>query len=176
MTHLHPEGIIGAVAAALASGQAAHTRRNGIRLTPTEFVDTLIDHLDDGATTRLIRRARTLLGIPAAEAAAELGNGSLVTAQNTVPFTIWVAATHLGDYPRAIATCIAADGDIDTTCAIAGGIVAAHNGIGADRNGISGVPPTWLAAGEPLPDVFDGVRRTRRRHSGRIRRWLSGRP
>jgi ADP-ribosylglycohydrolase len=36
-------------------------------------------------------------------------------------------------------------GDIDTTAAITGGIVAAHTG--AD-----GIPPAWREAREPLPD------------------------
>ncbi|WP_405162877.1 ADP-ribosylglycohydrolase family protein [Nocardia sp. NBC_01499] len=170
VTHMHPEGVAGAVAVALAAGQAAHARLSGTRPTPTEFITTVLDRLDDGETSRLIRRARTLLGGSAEQAAHELGNGSQVTAQNTVPFTMWVAATHLNDYPTAIATCIAADGDIDTTSAIVGGIVAAHTGT-------AGVPQMWLAAREPLPDWFDPHLRTRRRKSsgiGRVRKWLSG--
>ncbi|MFD0363003.1 ADP-ribosylglycohydrolase family protein [Nocardia sp. GCM10030253] len=177
VTHLHPEGVSGAVAVALAAGQAAHARLIGTRPTPREFISTVLDHLDDGDTSRLIRHARTLLGASAEEAADELGNGSLVTAQNTVPFTMWVAATHLDDYPAAITTCIAADGDIDTTSAIVGGIVAAYTGAGSRPGPIVGVPQTWLAAREPLPGWFNPVRRTRRRKnsgSGRVRRWLSG--
>ncbi|HWO67584.1 MAG TPA: ADP-ribosylglycohydrolase family protein [Umezawaea sp.] len=100
-------------------------------------------------------RARELLGVGSAEAAHELGNGSRVTAQDTVPFTLWVAATHLADYPTAITACVRAGGDIDTTSAIVGGIVAAHTGV-------DGIPPEWLAAREPLPDQVDGHRTTRR--------------
>ncbi|MFR9751250.1 ADP-ribosylglycohydrolase family protein [Nocardia sp. 004] len=109
----------------------------------------------------------------AQRAAAELGNGSLITAQNTVPFTLWVAAEYLDNYPAAITTCIAADGDIDTTSAIAGGIVAAYTGAGP----LTGVPQSWIAAREPLPGWFDPKRGTRRREksaSSRARRWLSG--
>ncbi|MGY1980663.1 ADP-ribosylglycohydrolase family protein [Nocardia gipuzkoensis] len=87
-------------------------------------------------------------------------DGSLVTAQNTVPLTIWVAAQHLADYPAAITTCIAADVDIDTMSAIVGGIVAACTGAGARPGPIVGVPQTWLAAREPLPGWFEPVRRT----------------
>jgi ADP-ribosylglycohydrolase len=85
-----------------------------------------------------------MLHLPADEVAYELGNGSLVTAQDTVPFTMWVAAKHLADYPQAIRTCVAVGGDIDTTAAIVGGIVAAYTGI-------DGIPAAWLAAREPLP-------------------------
>ncbi|UGT66999.1 ADP-ribosylglycohydrolase family protein [Nocardia gipuzkoensis] len=175
VTHLHPEGVLGAVAVALAAGQAAHARLIRSRPTSWEFITGVLDRLADGDTSRLIRHARTLLGASAKEAADELGNGSLVTAQNTVPFTIWVAATHLDDYPAAITTCIAADGDIDTTSAIVGGIVAAYTGT-SSAHPIVGVPQTWLAAREPLPDWFNPSRRTRRRQnsaSSRVRRWLS---
>ncbi|WP_228829786.1 ADP-ribosylglycohydrolase family protein [Nocardia beijingensis] len=176
VTHLHPEGVLGAVAVALAAGQAARARLLGNRPTPQEFLTTVLDRLDDGETSRLIRRARTLLGASAEEVAQELGNGSLVTAQNTVPFTMWVAATHLADYPAAIATCIAADGDIDTTSAIVGGIVAAYTGIGTRPDTIAGVPQAWLAAREPLPGWFNPSLRIRRKKSAfpRVRKWLSG--
>ncbi|WP_228828328.1 ADP-ribosylglycohydrolase family protein [Nocardia beijingensis] len=177
VTHLHPEGVVGAVAVALAAGQAAHARLIGRRPTPREFVTGILDRLDDGETTRLIARARSLLEASVKEAADELGNGSLVTAQNTVPFTVWVAARHLDDYPAAITTCIVADGDIDTTSAIVGGIVAAHTGTGPRHGPHTGVPRTWLAAREPLPAWLDTTRRPRRRTrfaSGRVRRWLSG--
>ncbi|MEU1981184.1 ADP-ribosylglycohydrolase family protein [Nocardia sp. NPDC019395] len=174
VTHMHPEGISGAVAVALAAGEAAQARRTGTRPTPWDFITAVADRLDDGETGRLIRHARTLLGVSVEQAAAELGNGSRVTAQNTVPFTIWAAATHLTDYPAAITTCITADGDIDTTSAIVGGIVAAHTGSGPDS--IAGVPQAWLAAREPLPRWFDPDHRPQRKKSGfgRVRQWLTG--
>jgi ADP-ribosylglycohydrolase len=61
-----------------------------------------------------------------------------------VPFAVWVAARHLDDYPGAITACVTAGGDVDTTAAMAGGIVAAHTGV-------AGIPPAWLAAREELP-------------------------
>jgi hypothetical protein len=59
------------------------------------------------------------------EAAYVLGNASHVPAQGTVPFTLRVAAHHLGD--------------VDTSAAIAGGIVASP-------------PEQWRREREPLPD------------------------
>ncbi|MBP2330993.1 ADP-ribosylglycohydrolase [Kibdelosporangium banguiense] len=141
VTHQHPEGIVGAVAVAKAAAVASRRNRPSAR----DFLDEVLDGLAKGYTSKGIRRALTLLGRSVAEAAYELGNGSRVTAQDTVPFTLWVAATYLDDYPSAITSCIEAGGDIDTTGAIAGGIVAAHTGI-------DGVPKQWLAAREPLPD------------------------
>ncbi|KAA2263018.1 ADP-ribosylglycohydrolase family protein [Solihabitans fulvus] len=150
VTHLHPEGIAGAVAVAVAASVAASASRAEGRPAPEALLDEVTDRLPAGDVRQGVLRARALLGRTAAEAAYELGNGSRVTAQDTVPFTLWVAATHLADFPAAITTCVAAGGDIDTTSAIVGGIVASHTGIG-DRPGTIGVPPTWLAAREPLP-------------------------
>ncbi|MEV0332345.1 ADP-ribosylglycohydrolase family protein [Nocardia sp. NPDC050717] len=112
-----------------------------------------------------MRVAPPLLGAPLAEVVQELGNGSRVQAQDTVPFALWVAATQLNDYQAAIAACVEADGDIDTTCAIAAGIVAAHTGVGT----ATGVPPAGLAAREPLPAWVDVGDRTRRSTRNRTR-------
>jgi ADP-ribosylglycohydrolase len=81
----------------------------------------------------------------------ECGNGARVLAQDTVPFTLWTAATYLHDYPSAIIACVEAGGDVDTTAAIVGGIVASFTGIGE-----RGVPHEWLAAREPLPVRLTG--------------------
>jgi ADP-ribosylglycohydrolase len=77
-------------------------------------------------------------------AAYFLGNGREVAAHNTVPFTIWAAARHLPDFEQAIWSTASVGGDVDTTCAIVGGIIAA--GAGAGR-----LPAAWLRAAEPLP-------------------------
>jgi ADP-ribosylglycohydrolase len=108
----------------------------------------------DGRVEYGIRQAARLVGRSVAEAAYELGNGSRATAQDTVPFALWVASTNLDNYPAAITACVEAGGDVDTTGAIVGGIVAAYTGIG-DRPGVLGVPPRWLAAREPLPAWVD---------------------
>jgi ADP-ribosylglycohydrolase len=150
VTHAHPEGILGAVVVAAATAQAAAARLAGSCPSKREFLDSLAPYLVDGQVQRGIRRARQLLGRSVAEAAYELGNGSRVTAQDTVPFAVWAAATHLADYPAAITACVEAGGDMDTTAAIVGGIVAAHTGFG-DRPGIRGIPPTWIGQREPLP-------------------------
>jgi ADP-ribosylglycohydrolase len=62
---------------------------------------------------------------------------------------MWAAAQHLDDYEQAFWTTAAGGGDIDTTCAIVGGIVAA-------RVGVEGLPQPWLGECEPLPDFAGG--------------------
>jgi ADP-ribosylglycohydrolase len=150
VTHAHPEGIAGAIVVAVAAAYAAAARLQGVRPAPQEFVDALSPFLIDGQVQRGVARARRLLGRSVDEAAYELGNGAQVTAQDTVPFAVWAAATFLHDYPAAMTACVRAGGDVDTMGAIVGGIVAAYTGIGR-RSGVRGVPPGWLDQREPLP-------------------------
>jgi ADP-ribosylglycohydrolase len=82
---------------------------------------------------------------PAWKAADALGNGQRITAADTVPFALWSAAHHLDDLPGALWTTAEGLGDVDTTCAITGGVVAA-------RTGMDGVPARWLELTESLPD------------------------
>ncbi|WP_278262379.1 ADP-ribosylglycohydrolase family protein [Nocardia sp. AG03] len=152
VTHRHPEAVLGAMLVAVAASHAAATRARAC--APTELLDAVEPYLIDGRTADGVRRARTLLGRSVAEAAYELGNGASVSAQDTVPFTLWAAATHLTDYPAAITACVEAGGDVDTTAAIVGGIVAAHTGIdtgGTESSARRGIPRAWLSAREPLP-------------------------
>jgi ADP-ribosylglycohydrolase len=52
---------------------------------------------------------------------------------------------NLDDYEQAIWITASTSGDVDTTCAIVGGIVAAHVGR-------AGLPRSWQSACEPLPN------------------------
>ncbi|MFD6389238.1 ADP-ribosylglycohydrolase family protein [Nocardia sp. NPDC060259] len=145
VTHRHPEAIVGAMIVAVAASWAAISR--GKDCAPQELLDAVEPYLIDGRTASGVRRAKKLLGRSVAEASYELGNGAQVSAQDTVPFTLWAAASFLDDYPAAITACVEAGGDADTTAAIVGGIVAARTGIGTP----GGVPEEWLAAREALP-------------------------
>ncbi|MEV6238894.1 ADP-ribosylglycohydrolase family protein [Lentzea sp. NPDC051838] len=138
VTHQHPEGIAGGVAVAHAAAIAAKARLTG---GEPDLLAGVLDHLEGNSFVRKgIEKARTIG--TAEEAAYVLGNGSRVTAQDTVPFTLWVAAHHLDDYRKAITTCVQAGGDVDTTAAIVGGIVATP-------------PEEWVAEREALPDWVD---------------------
>lgn len=149
VTHAHPEGIAGAVAVAVAASLAARGRLDGHRPEPARLLAGVAAALDPTSEVhRGIRRAAGLLGRHPEAAVAELGNGSRVTAPDTVAFTCWVAASHLDDYRAAVRVCVEAGGDVDTTAAIVGAIVAAYTGVGTP----AGVPAEWLAAREPLPD------------------------
>jgi ADP-ribosylglycohydrolase len=138
VTHAHPEGIAGAIAVAVAASYVAEGDAAGL-------IEAVLSHTPPGNVHDGICRAADLLDRTREEAAYELGNGARVLARDTVPFCIWAAARHLTDYEQAVRACVAVGGDIDTTAAITGGIVAAHTGI-------AGVPPAWIAAREALPE------------------------
>lgn len=144
VTHAHAEGIAGARSVAVAASIAAAGRLFAARPKPGPFLDAVIEHVPASTVRAGVAKARRMLHLSAEEVAYDLGNGSGVTAQDTVPFTLWAAAKHLNDYPEAIRTCIRVGGDIDTTAAITGGIVAAYTGT-------EGIPADWLAAREQLP-------------------------
>ena len=77
-------------------------------------------------------------------AAAVLGNGSRISAQDTVPFALWAAASSLYDFPNALWKTVSGLGDRDTTCAIVGGIVVLSAGI-------ENIPQPWIEARESIP-------------------------
>lgn len=81
---------------------------------------------------------------PAGRASDILGNGSRMRASDTVPWAVWSAAHHLDNLADALWTTAEGFGDVDTTCAITGGVVGARTGLGQ-------VPGTWLAQCEELP-------------------------
>ncbi|GAA2767740.1 ADP-ribosylglycohydrolase family protein [Streptomyces paradoxus] len=140
-THQHREGVVGAMAvAAAAAFAAAPDGPPG----PVALLDGVIDLVPKSAVGAGLRRARDMLdyGDPGTVAAV-LGCGRRTTAHDTVPFALWSAARSLGDYEQAFWTTAQAGGDVDTTCAIVGGVIAA---------GKAGAPPTeWVERTEPLP-------------------------
>ncbi|WP_454857872.1 ADP-ribosylglycohydrolase family protein [Promicromonospora soli] len=150
VTHAHPEGIAGAVVVAVATAFVAGASIAHTSPEPEEILDSVEPYLLPGATAQGVTIARDLLDASVGEASWRLGNGSCVSAQDTVPFCLWAGATRLAAYPAAIKICIEAGGDVDTTAAIVGGIVGAYTGMGA-RDGIDGVPTAWLGRRELLP-------------------------
>jgi ADP-ribosylglycohydrolase len=135
VTHAHPQGVAGAVAVAVA---AALSARGELTL------DAVVDATPGGAVRDgLARAAATPLATDPVQAAAALGNGSGIRADDTVPFAVWTATRHQDDLPAALWATAEALGDVDTTCAIAGGIVGA-------RTGIAATPAEWRRRREPL--------------------------
>lgn len=138
VTHAHAEGQAGAIAVAVGAACVARSNRD-----PGFLFDTVLRHTPDSETRAGIEQASAFpLENDAGTAASVLGNGSRVTSQDTVPFSLWCAARHLGQFEEAMWCTVSGFGDRDTTCAIVGGILAAS----LDTR----VPDAWVAAREPL--------------------------
>ena len=150
ITHSHPEGIAGAIAVALATSFAWRSRN--LKTEPAEFLQQICECTPPTDVRRGIEKALSLLPNASVESAVSaLGNGAQVSAQDTVPFCLWVAAHHLSNYEEAMWTTVSALGDRDTTCAIVGGIVAMSAGV-------ENIPPSWIEACEPIPAGFRYLR------------------
>lgn len=144
VTHAHPEAIAGAVAVAVAAALAWQTCADPSAGGPA-FLDQVLGWVPASLVRERIAQVRGLgPDTPVWDVVRAVGNGSGVTAQDTVAFCLWCAAHALDDYVAALWRTADGLGDIDTTCAIVGGIVAA-------RVGVAGLPPDWLARREPLP-------------------------
>ncbi|MFJ6016118.1 ADP-ribosylglycohydrolase family protein [Streptomyces sp. NPDC092952] len=135
VTHAHPEGIAGAVAVAVAAALSVRgtlTLAEVAALTPAGLVR-------DG-----LRRAADVPFDTAPWKASDLlGSGQRIRADDTVPFALWTAARHPDDLEAALWATAEGLGDVDTTCAVTGGVVGA-------ATGTTGVPESWLRRREPL--------------------------
>ncbi len=145
VTHAHPEGQAGAIGIAMAAAWAWKHRNSKEKVDPREMIEFAISGTPEGDTHTRLRRA---LDIPFEREAVivgqMLGNGSLVSAPDTVPFAVWCAARHCWDFAEALWTTASGFGDVDTTCAMVGGIVALSAGANS-------IPAEWLQARGNLP-------------------------
>ncbi|MEZ4405925.1 MAG: ADP-ribosylglycohydrolase family protein [Polyangiales bacterium] len=152
VTHANPQGIAGAVAVAAACVFAWRARRDPTAVKAAEVLRFVAERTPDGAVRDGVREAARRVDATPYDAAKALGDGREVTAPDTVPYALWCAATALGDFEGAQWRC--AEGlttpgaDVDTACAIVGGVVAL-------AVGREGLPPSWLQAREPLSVALD---------------------
>jgi ADP-ribosylglycohydrolase len=144
VTHAHPEGQAGAIAVAVAAAWACQTRDQRMPRSGRGMLEFVLDYTPEGEVRTGLERALSIgFDVRAEESAAVLGNGSRITAPDTVPFALWCAARHIDDYTEALWAAVSVGGDNDTNCAIVGGIVVLAWGMEA-------IPEGWLAAREPL--------------------------
>lgn len=144
VTHIHPEGVAGTIAVAVAASMAWQIKGAAPGERSVKFFEEILRLTPESKVRRgILLASQASDRLSAAEVAKILGNGSLVTAPDTVPFCLWVAAHHAENFAEALAHTIEAGGDCDTNAAIVGGIVA----LSAGRESI---PPEWLEAREPI--------------------------
>jgi ADP-ribosylglycohydrolase len=144
VTHTHPEGVAGAMAVAVAAAAAWQSQMNLGADRSRSFFEAVLGHTPESQVRRGIFLASTTSPETLeTDVARALGNGSLVTAPDTVPFCIWMSAHRPRQFVEAIGKTISVGGDCDTNAAIVGGIVA----LSAGRES---VPPEWLKTREPI--------------------------
>ncbi|NVJ24684.1 ADP-ribosylglycohydrolase family protein [Myxococcus sp. AM011] len=142
VTHYHPDGQAGAMAVAVAAAWACQDAAT--RGPARNLFDVVLEYTPNGATRRGLEKARgwSLETTPTA-AAKELGSGFRVLSEDTVPFVVWCAVRHMEHYEDALWSTVSGRGDMDTTCAMVGGIVVLVTGRAA-------IPASWLEAREML--------------------------
>ncbi|KOV19915.1 hydrolase [Streptomyces sp. XY413] len=144
VSHHHPEAVAGAVAVAVAAALATRSRGGPAPARP-DFLRAVAARLPDSDVRSGVRVAARMSARASVRHAAEvLGSGYRMSGPDTVPYALWCAAGHLDDLHEGLWSTVAGRGDIDTTCAITGGVIAA-------RTGVTALPPAWHAAREPLP-------------------------
>ncbi len=145
-THAHPEGIAGAIAVSVATAIAWQNREKP--LSRGDFIEQILPHIPNGdvrLNCLLAQKLPSSEHIAIHEIVARIGNGSRVTAQDSVPFVLYCAGEKPNHFEDAFWLTASGGGDVDTTCAMVGGIVAMS--IGMD-----GLPSEWIKRRESLPD------------------------
>jgi len=145
VTHGHPEGQAGAIAVAVAAAWAFAYADRKLCSSGAGLLETSLEFTPYGQTRTGLEKA---LALPFAEsvdtAVSILGNGSNISAQDTVPLCLWCSSRHIDNYPEALWNTVSGLGDRDTTCAIVGGIVS------LSARAQEGIPPEWLNFRETL--------------------------
>lgn len=142
---MHPEGQAGAIAVAVASALACELyQQSKVAAQHQNLLKTILPFVPASQTADGITRAMSFgPAWNAREVAAELGNGSQITSQDTVPFCLWAAQSFLNSYLEGMWQTASVFGDLDTNCAIVGSIVVMANGPEC-------IPDEWLLSREPL--------------------------
>jgi ADP-ribosylglycohydrolase len=165
-THCHAEGIAGAIATALASYylvsmpmftdtidnwdddiMKGYTKDHIGKL----YLKYIIKHTPEGEVKNGLVKALDLsYDVPMPEVIKILGNGTHVTCQDTVPLCCYMVSKALCRFPKAdmyekvIIETSTAFGDVDTNCAIVGGIIST----------IAPTPEKWIKFCQPMEGVL----------------------
>ena len=152
VTHAHMEGIVGAMAAAVASALLLNKKQGSYLGEGAVFLRDVADKLPDSDTKYKILSAASVPKESSIDfVVSVLGNGIRLTAQDTVPLCLWCAAYYYTSLEEALWMAVSALGDRDTICAIVGGMVSLY----ADE-----LPQQWVSYMErPETSVFMSDRR-----------------
>lgn len=146
VTHSNPEAIAGAIAVAVAAAISYRQRTEVTATGARTFIEEILPYVPESNVKHGLIQAYEELGpkVDSFKVAELVGNGSAVTCQDTVPFCIFLAGQYLNDFEEAMWNTVQALGDMDTNCAIVGGIVASK--LGRDA-----IPEEWIQSRESIP-------------------------
>ncbi len=161
VTHCHSEGIAGSIAMSLLGYYLAPF---GLRvldpelynilkkdLTPQKVYDFVLSYLPSGKVyDGIVKASKLSFDVPLMKLIEILGNGTHVTCQDTVPLCIYLTIKGLFTYKlenyyeeSIIETC-KCFGDVDTNCAMVGGLVAI----------INPPPAKWIRYCQPMEGLL----------------------
>jgi ADP-ribosylglycohydrolase len=138
VTHCHPEGIAGAIAITSLAHNITELMmeedpKYGLNYPNFDRIlyQNLLRRVPQGQVRDGIVKAKDLAyDMPIGKVIQVLGNGTHVTCQDTVPLCCYLAIKHLALnkkssdlYEKAIIETSMAFGDVDTNCAIVGGVI-----------------------------------------------------
>jgi ADP-ribosylglycohydrolase len=155
VTHCHSEGIAGSIAVAILAREitkVATETNPPIQRNLSHYYSVLLHYVPKGQVYNGIVRASNLLfDTPLPKLIEILGNGTHVTCQDTVPLCIFLTIKALTQYKveemyeNAIIETSKAFGDVDTNCAIVGGIISI----------VSPPPMKWIRFCTPMEGVYE---------------------
>ncbi|WP_294249740.1 ADP-ribosylglycohydrolase family protein [uncultured Chryseobacterium sp.] len=92
-------------------------------LDQQDFIRNIQNELVDSDLKSKLNKCLYLDGNPSMELLVKtLGNGTGMTAQDTVPLVTWMLSQYRSNFEECLWNTVSALGDRDTTCAMAGGV------------------------------------------------------
>lgn len=138
VTHTHSEALAAAAATALAAAWSWNHRDPTDPTDPTDLLKYGARFTPPSVTRERIERlAGELWDASVDSLICTIGNGNSLLAEDTVPLCLWIAAHHPRNYEDALWAMVSCGGDVDTNCAIVGGIIAL-------ATGRASIPRDWL--------------------------------
>lgn len=123
VTHANREAMEGTKAIALAAAFAVREKLGMEMFDKQDFIRNIRHELMDSDMKSKLNKCLYLDENPSMELLVKtLGNGTGMTAQDTVPLVIWMLSRYRHDIEECLWNTVSALGDRDTTCAMAGGV------------------------------------------------------
>lgn len=143
ITHYHTEAVAGAISTAIAT--AICVREENFT-DKDNWLNEVIEYTPESDLKYKLIKIKTLpKSYHVKTIVSALGNGTKMTAQDTVPLTLWNVYHNINDFESTLWNTVSALGDRDTTCAIAGGISIMSS---KEEN----IPKQWISNVEKWED------------------------